>query len=180
MAEIAVRTERGKACLSDHEVLREYLERINEPIKFVNAPRELSPFDCTMTREGKLVGIAELKCRDKAGSIDVTLEYVKQYGCMINAHKFDSCCAAARELAVPFKLYAWLKRSDCVLAWTVIDGRGLLSVAIQRQMRRAQATVNSAGADIDREVVIIAYEGAKVRHVKEGQQSGADLASAAG
>jgi len=118
--------------------------------------------DCIMGRlidgVNTVVGIAEIKTREKAGSVNLTKEYLERNGgYLITNQKIEYGRKMSYLFSVPFYVIVRLVHEDLVLYWKVTDTGGNLAFEYTVQESTTQASCNGGQAKRENAYLPIIY-----------------------
>lgn len=148
MDKLDVHTSRGARNLAHQYRTQWYIERMGYSVSMT--PTDNFPVDIVISKSeyGKLrvVGVAEIKSREDAGALPITLDYIERNGYLITHEKLLSGIEIAKQLRVPYYLVVRLIRENRMLIWKVTDEDGNEVLTYELRNTWTQKTCNGGRA----------------------------------
>lgn len=110
-------TENGIVFMKHQRNTEDVLRKMNYDI--ITFTQDDCPIDILIARDNKLLAVGEIKCRDKAGSQKLTIEYVKQNDYLITKDKLVKGISIGELFGVPFFVIVNLINEKKILIWNV-------------------------------------------------------------
>jgi hypothetical protein len=136
-------TERGKTFISHQRRTQDIIE--SKGYKIVEMAQKDSHSDVIIAHlvNGyyKVCGVGEIKCREMAGSVPLTREYLKK-GYLITYEKLVNGAKVSESLRTPFYIIVNLLSERVILIWRVTDDRGEFVFEFDTRESRTQKTCN--------------------------------------
>lgn len=138
-------TPKGRKFISHQLRTQSLLER--KGYKFFNMASKASTADVLIAKDidglMTLCGVAEIKSRELAGNVPLTVDYLSNNGGYLVTHdKLKYGSEASNLFEVPFYLIVNLLLENKILIWKVTDDRGLFLFDFDTKNTATQMTCN--------------------------------------
>lgn len=143
-------TQRGQLFMDGQYETQRILESLGYTI--LATPALGDQVDCIMGRlidgVNTVVGIAEIKTRERAGSVKLTKDYLaRNGGYLITNQKIEYGRKMSYLFSVPFYVIVRLVHEDVVLYWKMTDTSGNLAFEYTVKQSTTQASCNGGQAN---------------------------------
>lgn len=138
-------TPNGKKFISHQLRTQRLLEK--KGYKFFNMSTESAKSDVLIAKDVDgmmtLCGVAEIKSREMAGSVPLTVDYLRTNGgYLITSDKLSYGADASNLFTVPFYLIVNLLIDKKILIWKITDDQGLYLFDFETKNTSTQMTCN--------------------------------------
>lgn len=141
-------TEKGREWMNGQFKTMAELEKLGYVVLQTAALN--SEFDAFIARDidgvKTIVGVAEIKTRDNAGPVKLTVEYLKRDGYLITHEKVMHGQKVSKFLSVPFYVIVRLVNDHVILFWKMTDDKGEPQFDYPVRPTTTQATCNGGTA----------------------------------
>jgi hypothetical protein len=110
-------TDKGLVYMRHQRETEEIIRRLDYTV--ISFHQDDCPIDVLIARDNKLCAVGEIKCRDKAGSVKLTNEYIKQNDYLITREKLEKGLQIGKLFGVPYYVIVNVLNEKNLLIWNV-------------------------------------------------------------
>lgn len=110
-------TEIGLVYIRHQKETEELIRKLDYTV--VSFFKDDCPIDVLISRDNKLLAVGEIKCRDKAGSVNLTNDYIKKNDYLITKEKIERGLQIGEIFGVPYYVIVNVLNEKNLLIWNV-------------------------------------------------------------
>jgi hypothetical protein len=142
-------TEKGKVFIKYQRETQRIIEAIG--YRIIEMPQKDSNSDIIISKNiggnETICGIGEIKCREKAGNVMLTRNYLKQGGYLITNEKLLHGQKISELLKTPFYIIVNLLSEKVILIWKITNEAGIFQFQYVTKESKTQSTCNGGIAN---------------------------------